>query len=368
LNTNPLVADSDCDGISDGIEVPLAGLPVSDPLDNTCAPAGNTCGAASSNLFSFDDGSTRLGNWAPTGGMTITVNTSAPTAVDGTSAVKFQSIGNSYQFANMNFSARNLSNTNPSTALNFDIYGDNSGSVMRIVLHNGSYSEFLYKDFAINWSGWKHFALRLDGNNGGMDKWGLHSRNEILAGINILQVGAPIVGTIPTTFYMDNVRVVSSGMQTIELGNSRRGTWGSPSISSFVLTPNSTAQQVDGTLSVKVQTSTAFGFRNLNYDEPLDVTPCSSVEFDVYGDNSGAVVRFEWYSTSIGAFAYTDVTLNYIGWRHYAFKLDGSDGLLNYPTATSMKSILSTGNIFQVSGPWNGIATTFHFDNVAFGK
>lgn len=36
IGTNATIADSDCDGINDGAEYPLVGVPVSDPLDGNC--------------------------------------------------------------------------------------------------------------------------------------------------------------------------------------------------------------------------------------------------------------------------------------------------------------------------------------------
>lgn len=51
LGTDPAAADSDCDGVADGTEYPIAGLPVSDPLDGSCAAAAIQFGTDTTDDF-----------------------------------------------------------------------------------------------------------------------------------------------------------------------------------------------------------------------------------------------------------------------------------------------------------------------------
>ena len=155
---------------------------------------------------------------------------------------------------------------------------------------------------------------------------------------------------------------VWSPAANIDLGEWQRASYGSPSTSSMTISVNCTNQSVDGSPSTHINVGNSYAFTNmklpsiLNFDAALTL-----LEFDLFGDNSGSLIRLELWSDTLAAFLYVDVALNFNGWRHFAFRLDGSDGLQVW-NATPQQ-VASSVNIWQVSGPWNGIPATFFLDN-----
>jgi hypothetical protein len=148
----------------------------------------------------------------------------------------------------------------------------------------------------------------------------------------------------------------------IDLGSTQRAPYGAPSAGGFTVTANSMEQSADGSPSTKFQVSTGYAFTNMSFPT-LDVAANGgTLEYDIYGDGSGSSIRFEFYSLARSAFAYIDVPLNFVGWRHHSWKLDGSNGLLAF--GATLPQILSSIDIWQVSGSWNAVAATFHLDNV----
>jgi hypothetical protein len=155
---------------------------------------------------------------------------------------------------------------------------------------------------------------------------------------------------------------VPSSLADIDLGSSRRAPYGTPSAPGFTVTVNSSDQMVDGTPSTKFQISTGYAFTNMSFPTLNVAADGGTLEYDIYGDGSGSIIRFEFYSLSRSAFAYVDVPLNFTGWRHHSWNLDGSNGLLAF--GATLPQILSSIDIWQVSGSWNAMAAVFHLDNV----
>ena len=75
-----------------------------------------------------------------------------------------------------------------------------------------------------------------------------------------------------------------------------------------------------------------------------------------------SALRLELWSDAFGAFLYADLLLNFDGWRHYALRLDCSDGLQVWNGTP--QQVAASMTIWQVSGSWNGIPATFYLDNV----
>jgi hypothetical protein len=126
---------------------------------------------------------------------------------------------------------------------------------------------------------------------------------------------------------------------------------------------NRTSQSVDGSPSTSIQVGSTYAFCNMVLPAPLTLDPAPTLlEFDLRGDNSGARIRFELWSDPRQAFLYVDLTLDFSGWRHFAFRLDGSDGLQAWNATPAQVSSALT--IWQVSGPWNGKPASFNLDNV----
>ena len=148
----------------------------------------------------------------------------------------------------------------------------------------------------------------------------------------------------------------------IDLGNLSRAPYGIPA-PPLTLSINNTLQMLDGSPSTRFSMGAAYGFVNMNFPAtvafPVDN---SSLEFDLWGDASGARIRLELWSNQWGAFLYYDVELSFTGWRHFSLRLDGSDGLQVYNA--TREQIAGSMNIWQVSGSWNQKPGLFHLDNV----
>lgn len=154
------------------------------------------------------------------------------------------------------------------TTLDFDVWGDNSGTTVRFSLYSSATSSFVYYNLTLNYSGWRHYSLKLDGTNGLLKYPTNKTYKEILSSTDIFQINGSW-NNIASTFYVDNVKIrpnsyapIPTLTYDIELGNSRLGTWGS---SSIVLTPNSTTQRVDGTPSLKVKVLSTFALVNMSF-------------------------------------------------------------------------------------------------------
>ena len=149
----------------------------------------------------------------------------------------------------------------------------------------------------------------------------------------------------------------------IDRGDWQRAAYGPPSSAAMTISTNRTDQSVDGSPSTRVRIGPAYAFSNLVLPTALNVEPARTLlEFDLRGDRSGARVRFELWSDTYGAFLYVDVTLNFSGWRHFAYRLDGTDGLQVWNATPGQ--VATSISIWQVSGPWNSQPATFHLDNV----
>jgi len=148
----------------------------------------------------------------------------------------------------------------------------------------------------------------------------------------------------------------------IDMGDSQLGTYGTPSGPNYIITTNNTEQQFDGTPSTKFQIGSTYEFSNMNFS-PIDISEGHSFDIDIYGDASGTTIRLELYSSAYGAFIYKDLTIDFNGWRSFSWNLDGTEnGMLEWPIG-ARSNVLSSVNIWQLSGSWNNTASTFYIDN-----
>ncbi|MEI7635588.1 MAG: hypothetical protein WCK47_15060, partial [bacterium] len=154
----------------------------------------------------------------------------------------------------------------------------------------------------------------------------------------------------------------SASLCNIDLGSSQYAPYGTPTLPELRVTVNSTEQLLNGSLTTKFQTGTRFAFTNMTFPAPVNISAIGgTLDFGLYGDGSGAVIRLELWSTAYAAFLYTDITLSFNGWRHYSLQLDGSNGLLAHGAAHAQ--IRLSVDIWQVSGPWNGRSAQFYLGN-----
>jgi hypothetical protein len=149
----------------------------------------------------------------------------------------------------------------------------------------------------------------------------------------------------------------------IDLGNSQLAPYGPPTPPAMSVAPNQTDRSVDGSPSTRVTLGGAYAFSNMEFPAAISVDPSlTALEFDLWGNNSGSVVRLELWSDAFAAFFFVDVVLDFTGWRHFAFRLNCSDGLRVW-NATPQQ-VASALNIWQVSGSWNGTPGVCYLDNV----
>ncbi len=149
----------------------------------------------------------------------------------------------------------------------------------------------------------------------------------------------------------------------LDLGNSQLAPYHPPSSATMTVATNRTSPSVDGSPSTGIQVGSTYAFCNMVLPAPLTLDPTQTLlEFDLRGDHSGARIRLELWSDPRQAFLYVDLTLDFNGWRHFAFRLDGSDGLQAWNATPAQVSSALT--IWQVSGPWNGKPAAFNLDNV----
>lgn len=149
----------------------------------------------------------------------------------------------------------------------------------------------------------------------------------------------------------------------LDLGDVQYAAYGAVFNGIMAINPNSMTQMVDGTPSTEFVLGTGYDASNMGFPA-IDLSASPTLELDLYGDGSGASVRFELYSGDAGAFIYKNVVLDFTGWQHYSWNLDGSgDGMLEFPAGSRANTLAAT-NIWQVSGPWNQTAGTFYLDNV----
>jgi hypothetical protein len=148
----------------------------------------------------------------------------------------------------------------------------------------------------------------------------------------------------------------------IDMGDSQLGSYGTPSNPSYIVTINSTEQQIDGTPATKFQLSSVYAFSNMAF-APVDISEGNSFDIDIYGDASGSWIRLELYSSAYTAYIYKDITIDFSGWQSFSLKLDGTDdGMLDWPVGTR-SNVLSSVDIWHISGSWNSIAATVYVDN-----
>ena len=149
----------------------------------------------------------------------------------------------------------------------------------------------------------------------------------------------------------------------LDLGDWQRAPYGTPSSAAMTVSTNRTDPSLDGTPSTRIRVGAAYAFSNMVLPATLSLDAGRSLlEFDLRGDGSGARIRCELWSAPFGAFLYVDLALDFNGWRHFAFRLDGSDGLQVW-NATHQQ-VASAVTIWQVSGSWNGVPAAFDLDNL----
>jgi len=148
----------------------------------------------------------------------------------------------------------------------------------------------------------------------------------------------------------------------LDLGDWQRAPYGSPSSSGMTVSVNRADPSVDGSASTRFEVGTSYACSSMRLPQALNFDPARTLlEFDLHGDNSGSAIRLELWSDAFRAFLYADLTLHFKGWRHFAFRLDGSDGLRVW-NATP-RQVASSLSLWQVSGPWNDIPGAFYLDN-----
>jgi len=156
---------------------------------------------------------------------------------------------------------------------------------------------------------------------------------------------------------------VWSPVAEVDRGNCQRRPYGAPSSAAMTVSTNRTDQSVDSSPVTRVRIGSSYAFSNMPLAPGLDVPAVSTLlEFDLRGDNSGAVIRLQLWSDTFGAFLYADLALYFNGWRHFAFWLDCSDGLQVWNATPSQ--VASSMSLWQVSGSWNGMSASFYLDNV----
>lgn len=188
-----------------------------------------------------------------------------------------------------------------------------------------------------------------------------HSVESVRQCIQLLAAHVRIV--TPDVFVSLLRRSLPSDATDLDLGDWQRAAYGPPSSATMTIAINRTDQSVDGSPSTRVQIGSAYAFSNMGFPATVSLDAArSSLEFDLRGDNSGSVIRLELYSQALQAFLYMDLTLDFTGWRHFALRLDGSDGLQVW-NATHAQ-VASSMTIWQVSGSWNNKPATFYLDNV----
>jgi hypothetical protein len=150
--------------------------------------------------YEIDTGDSQLGNYGTPSdpSFTITIN-STQQQIDGTPSTKFQ-VGSTYAFSNMSFSPIDISNCQ---SFDVDIHGDASGTIIRLELYSSAFSSIIYKDLAIDFSGWRSFSWNLDGAENGMLEHPAGTRANTLSSVDIFQPSGPWNST-PGTFYIDN--------------------------------------------------------------------------------------------------------------------------------------------------------------------
>ncbi len=163
----------------------------------------NALPTAAEPLVNIDLGNLRRAPYGtPVAPLTVSVNSDQQT-IDGTPSTLF-TVGAAYGFVNLNFPAT-ISFPVENSFLEFDLFGDNSGSQIRLELWSNLWGAFLYYDLALDFSGWRHFSLRLDGTNG-LQVYNA-TRQQVSGAMDIWQVSGSW-NQKPAVFYLDNVRLV----------------------------------------------------------------------------------------------------------------------------------------------------------------
>ncbi len=106
-----------------------------------------------------------------------------------------------------------------------------------------------------------------------------------------------------------------------------------------------------------------FDLTNLYLSTPVDLSIATSFDVDVYGDGSGALIRFSFYVDPYDdGRLYQDVTINFSGWQHLSINF--ADMSWHTPTSmTKAQALISSVGIFQMDGAWNGVAGTIYIDD-----
>lgn len=193
----------------------------------------------------------------------------------------------------------------------------------------------------------------------------VHAWTHSVADVSLcLQMLNPQVRAVtPDVFVSLLQRNVGPPPVNIDLGDAQLAAYGLPTSATMTVVVNQVDQSVDGSPSTRVTVGSAYAFSNMRFPTPLNLDPTrSALQFDLWGDNSGAIVRLELWSDACAAFFYADELLNFSGWRHFAYRLDCSDGLQVW-NATPQQ-VASSLTIWQISGSWNGIPSTFYLDKV----
>jgi len=159
--------------------------------------------------YDIDLGDQQLGVYASSDPSFVFTTNSTEQQMNGTPSTKMEMGSSTAHYVNMDFSVIDIVDAN---LLDVDIYGDGSGAIIRLSLHSKEYlaqNAFLYKYVTLDFTGWRRFSWNLDGSNDGLLFTGGVSREDTLSSIDILQVNGPS-NSITTTFYLDNVKILTS--------------------------------------------------------------------------------------------------------------------------------------------------------------
>lgn len=153
----------------------------------------------------------------------------------------------------------------------------------------------------------------------------------------------------------------SSGDTVLDSGDVQYGTY-----SGAITTANYTSAVFIDPVT-RVVLPSAFGASNLSLSSAVMLSSGATFEVDIYGDGSGAILRFSFYVNPYDdGRLYQEVTINFSGWQHFTFNF--SEMLWWTPTSmTKTQALMSSIGIFQINGDWKGVGGTVYMDNAAIG-
>jgi hypothetical protein len=158
-------------------------------------------------VISLELGDSRIAGYSGSWNGSI-IGNNTDVQINNTPVCRFNMTAN-YSEALQYFATKDLTGYQ---SLNLDLYSDNSGAVVRFSLWDTTQgNQFVYKDIALNWSGWQSKSLNLDGSAGGFDYYDQNlgtPRQQALANISLFSIGGPWNATA-STFYLDNVQIVA---------------------------------------------------------------------------------------------------------------------------------------------------------------